>query len=468
MKTPPLEPGAVYRPSDFAAYSKQPSRLVARLVKEGLLCSAGQGLYYAPKPSRFGPVPPSDEALVGAFLRGARFQFTGPEYWNTLGLGGTAMFVVGMVYNDQVEGEISFNRRRFLFMKEPLPTPLRAEWFVVDFINHHDMAGVALSEVAEHLVAQLRLGKFRGDHLRRMASRFGNDEEKKLVKDSLDQVLTARMIGIGLRFAGKPEPNAKIERTLVQASSAGMLYDSLRTLSVLTTWLGVHHACVDTDALARLVGDHRAPRVHAYWAAIGSWLGKKDPGFARLTKLYGGPPVELLEVDTDFQLQRRGEDPRFVGSVLRVPKGTLRARARDVVTPEVLARRHEVYRQRLHDARMNPRIEDRLAAEERARDDGARGLADHLAPMLEGLADLHERARAQGLFVEGREMLTCEECGLSEDEESTGLFVVRQYLSRGPDTGLRFTPDPNNEERFTCPACGAEVWTEPFDDLDGW
>lgn len=216
--TPPLEPGAVYRPSDFAAYSKKPSRLVARLVKEGLLCSAGQGLYY----------------------------------------------------------EISFNRRRFLFMKEPFPTPLRADWFVVDFINHHDMAGVALSEVGDLLVAQLRLGKFRGDHLRRMAARFGNDEAKKLVKDSLDQVLTARMIGIGLRFAGKPEPNAKIERTLVQASSAGMLYDSLRTLSVLTTWLGVHHACVDTDALARLVGDHRAPRVHAYWAAIGSWLGNES------------------------------------------------------------------------------------------------------------------------------------------------------------------------------------------------
>jgi hypothetical protein len=263
VKTPPLEPGAVYRPSDFAAYSKQPSKLVVRLVKEGLLCSAGQGLNYAPKPARFGPVPPSDEALVGAFLRGARFQFTGPEYWNTLGLGGTAMFVVGMVYNDQVEGEISFNRRRFLFMKEPFPTPLRAEWFVVDFINRHDMAGVALSEVGDFLVAQLRLGKFRGDHLRRMAARFGKDEAKKLVKDSLDQVLTARMIGIGLRFAGKPEPNAKIERTLVQASSAGMLYDSLRTLSVLTAWLGVHHACVDTDALARLVGDHRAPRVHA-------------------------------------------------------------------------------------------------------------------------------------------------------------------------------------------------------------
>jgi hypothetical protein len=154
--------------------------------------------------------------------------------------------------------------------------------------------------------------------------------------------------------------------------------------------------------------------------------------------------------------------------VLHVPKGTLRARARDVLPPEVLARRHEVYRQRLREARRNPRTEERLAAEERERDDGARGLADHLAPMLEGLADLHERARAQDLFVEGREMLTCETCGLSEDEESSGRFVVRQYLGGGPDTGLRFIPDEKNEELFICPACGAEVWLEPFDDLDGW
>ncbi len=374
-----------------------------------------------------------------AFLRGARFEFTGPPYWNTLGLGATAMFVATMVYNDSVDREVSFNGRRFLFMKEPVPTPLRAEWFVVDLINHHDMAGVALSELGENLVAQLRLGKFRGDHLRRMATRFGIEATRKLVKDCMEHVLTARMTGLGICFADESEPNANIERTLVQASSAGMVYDGLRTLSALTTWLGVHHSCVDTNVLTRLVRGHRAQRVRAYWAAIGSWL-EHDPGFARLTRLYGGPPIEILDVGTDFQVKRRGEDERFVDSALRVPKGVLRDRAADVLKPEVLARRHKVYRERLREARRHPRTEGRLAAEERDRSNGARGLLEHLGPMLEDLADLHERARAQGLFVESRGMLTCEACGLSEDEECNGRFVVRRYLSDGPDTGLRFIP----------------------------
>ncbi len=52
------------------------------------------------------------------------------------------------------------------------------------------------------------------------------------------------------------------------------------------------------------------------------------------------PPAE-------FQLKRRGEDERFVGSKLRVPRGTLHDRLEDVVSPKVLLRRHAGYRNRV-------------------------------------------------------------------------------------------------------------------------
>lgn len=58
-------------------------------------------------------------------------------------------------------------------------------------------------------------------------------------------------------------------------------------------------------------------------------------------------PVELLIRGTAFQIARRGEDARFAGSKLRVPTGTLRDRADDVVPPHVLARRHAGYRNRV-------------------------------------------------------------------------------------------------------------------------
>lgn len=160
------------------------------------------------------------------------------------------------------------------------------------------------------------------------------------------QSLTARMVGIGLSFGGEPEVDADIETTLVFASAAGMDEGDLRVLSVLTTWLGVHHTHVNADRLVRLVSVQPSERVRAYWAAIASWL-HKDRRFGRLLALYEGPSVELLPTGTAFQIQRRGEDPRFVGSKLRAPSGTLRDRAADVLRPEVLVRRHAGYRNRV-------------------------------------------------------------------------------------------------------------------------
>lgn len=160
------------------------------------------------------------------------------------------------------------------------------------------------------------------------------------------EVLTARMVGIGLNFAAEPEVDADIESTLVFASVSGLDEGSLRTLSVLTTWLGVHHTHLNTDRLVRLVSEQRSERVRAYWSAIARWL-HKDRRLARLEALHEGPPVELLPVGTEFQIKRRGEDERFVGTKLRVPAGTLRDRAADVLAPDVLVRRHAGYRNRV-------------------------------------------------------------------------------------------------------------------------
>jgi len=72
-----------------------------------------------------------------------------------------------------------------------------------------------------------------------------------------------------------------------------------------------------------------------------------DRRFARLADAYRGPSVEVLPTGTDFQIRRRGEDPRFLGSKLRVPQGTLRDRRDDVLAPDVLVRHHPGYRNRV-------------------------------------------------------------------------------------------------------------------------
>lgn len=158
--------------------------------------------------------------------------------------------------------------------------------------------------------------------------------------------LTARMVGIGMNFAAEGEADADIESTLVYASGAGMDEGDLRVLAVLTTWLGVHHTHVNADRLVRLASSQTSARVRSYWAAVATWL-RKDRRFARLVDAYEGGPVDLLPTGTEFQVKRRGEDERFAGSKLRVPKGTLRDRSEDVLPPEVLVRRHAGYRNRV-------------------------------------------------------------------------------------------------------------------------
>ena len=184
---PELEPGRAYRTRDLRPWSANPTRLARRLVDEGKLREAAHGLYYAPVPSRFGPAPASDEALLRAFLGGERFLVTGPPYWNALGLGSTAMFAVTLVYNTRRSGEFQLGGRRFLLRRVYFPEKPTAEWFIIDLLQHHDMAGVGLSALREGLVATLRSGRWNRTRLREMAETYGTKATLSLVDEALHE-----------------------------------------------------------------------------------------------------------------------------------------------------------------------------------------------------------------------------------------------------------------------------------------
>lgn len=182
---PQLEPGRAYRTRDLRRWSANPTRLARRLVDEGKLREAAHGLYYAPVPTKFGPAPAADEELLRAFLDDEPFLVTGPPRWNALGLGSTAMFAMTLVYNTRRTGEVVLGGRRFLLRRVYFPEDPCTEWFVVDLLQHHDMAGVALSELREGLVATLRLGRWDRDRLQEMAEGYGTKATLALVEDAL-------------------------------------------------------------------------------------------------------------------------------------------------------------------------------------------------------------------------------------------------------------------------------------------
>lgn len=165
-----LKPGRVYRRADLLAVSTSVDRHLQALVLAGDLRKLAQGLYYAPRKSVFGELPPDDAELVRAFLRDDDFLLFSPSAYNTVGLGTTQLYNRTVVYNRKRHGHFRLGNREFDFRVKPrFPHALSAEFLFVDLLNNAD-------ELAEDVSAVWA----------RAASRF-----KQLDSDGLSQALRA-------------------------------------------------------------------------------------------------------------------------------------------------------------------------------------------------------------------------------------------------------------------------------------
>jgi hypothetical protein len=156
--------------------------------------------------------------------------------------------------------------------------------------------------------------------------------------------LDAMLAGIGCAVAATPLRDANIEDALLGAVVSGMEEDDLRRLGLAVQWIALHARVINADRLVRAVPLLPGERSRACWAAIARWH-KTDRRWKRLAGRRES--ADLLRVGNAFQMQRRGPDPRFVGTALRVPAGTLRERPGDVLEPTALAKWHRGYRHRI-------------------------------------------------------------------------------------------------------------------------
>jgi hypothetical protein len=182
-----LRKGHVYRTKDFTRWSANPARFAKRLVRQGRLVQLGQGLFVHPETSKFGFAPPSDEELMRGFLEESPFVFSGPEKWNALGLGSTAMFASPLVYNMKRSGQFTFGGRSFVLRRVKFPEHPTAEWFVVDLLENHRMAGVSLDVLAGGLSKALRDRRFNKVNLVEAAEDFGTKRTRDLVEAVLEE-----------------------------------------------------------------------------------------------------------------------------------------------------------------------------------------------------------------------------------------------------------------------------------------
>jgi len=143
-----LTPGHVYRREKLYARSKAVDRDLMKLIKQGLLEKLAAGLYYAPKQSRFGKLPPEDKKLVQAFLRDDQFLFYSWNEYNSLGLGLTQLYNCSVVYNYKRHGVFELGNKTFDFRRPArgFPKKLTKTFLLVDLVNN-------LNELAENTEA---------------------------------------------------------------------------------------------------------------------------------------------------------------------------------------------------------------------------------------------------------------------------------------------------------------------------
>jgi hypothetical protein len=182
---PRLEPGRVYRTRDLAPWSKNAPRLAKRLEREGVLVRLQNGLFLHPRTGKFGPVPPRDDELLRRFLDDTSFVVTGPERWNALGLGTTAMFAYPLVYNLKRSGMFTLAGRVFDLRRVPFPEHPPKEWYVVDLLENAERAGASRAEIERALSAALRRRAFDSRRLRKMAEEFGRKRTQAQVERAL-------------------------------------------------------------------------------------------------------------------------------------------------------------------------------------------------------------------------------------------------------------------------------------------
>ncbi len=132
-----LNPGHIYRRCDLKKWSNAVDRHLEQLQKEQTLIKLSGGIYYYPKETIFGQVPPQDKILIKAFLKDSRFLLTTPSMYNSLGVGTTQLYNETIVYNLKRHGLFNLGGRVFNFIRKPyFPLKVSSEFLLIDLVDN--------------------------------------------------------------------------------------------------------------------------------------------------------------------------------------------------------------------------------------------------------------------------------------------------------------------------------------------
>lgn len=177
-----LELGRVYRREALVSYTKAVDRDLKSLSKSGTLRKVAPGLYYYPKTSIYGELPPSDYDLANSFLKDDPFLlFTWNDY-NSLQLGLTQLYNKVVVYNRKRHEKVRLGNKLFDFRRptKGFPSELSKEFLLVDLLNNLSELSDDPEKVKAHV--KNRLLSFDLSKLKKMAEWYGKVSTRKFLE----------------------------------------------------------------------------------------------------------------------------------------------------------------------------------------------------------------------------------------------------------------------------------------------
>lgn len=188
-----LRAGKVYRREDLVPYSTSVDRELKQLVTAGRLTKAAQGLYYAPRKSVFGDIPPTEDEMLATFLKDKEFLCFNPSVYNTLRMGMTQLYNKAIVYNHKRHGIFRLGNRDYDFRVKhrfPLPGQVSSEYLLVDMLNNFD----ELAEDEDHVfpIVRRKLPQFDAKNLQKSLQDYGSAATRRLMKSWLNELDAAQ------------------------------------------------------------------------------------------------------------------------------------------------------------------------------------------------------------------------------------------------------------------------------------
>lgn len=175
-----LKPGEVYRREDLARWSTSVDRHLKALQEDGTLQKMSQGLYYVPKESIFGTLPPDETKLVRAFLKEDHFLLTSLNAYNSLGVGTTQLYNERLVYNRKRHETVRWGNRIFSFRTKPdFPRKATEEFLLVDLVNNLDQLAEDQDMVLENV--KVKIGTMDRGRMKRNLTSYGDMKTRKIL-----------------------------------------------------------------------------------------------------------------------------------------------------------------------------------------------------------------------------------------------------------------------------------------------